>query len=59
MRNAWGVRFVNFEIRATGVLARECALSSCRFCLVQARRFRRRTIFAARLLFFAMLKPPC
>jgi len=59
-RKAPGVLLVRLAISATGVLARECCLSSWTCCFVHARRFRRpAAFFAARLLFFAMRRPSC
>ena len=55
-RNAPAVRLVSVEIFATGVLAREWALSSWTCCFVHARRFRRPSTY---LLFFAMRKSSC
>src|SRR5262249_19410921 len=57
-RKAPGVLLVRLAISATGVLARECCLSSWTCCFVHARRFRRPAVFA-RLLFFAMRRPSC
>ena len=40
------VRFVSLEISLTGVLERECALSSRTLSLVHSRRFLRLAVFA-------------
>jgi len=51
-RNAPSVRFVIFEIVATGVFARECAFNSRRFSFVHSRRFLRLAVFAIRVFSF-------